>query len=300
MGGGGGLRVGVVGADTSHVVAFTRRIQHRAVDPGQWVDGARVVALCPLPSRILPREAVQAHVDAVAALGVTVVSAPGDLLPRVDAVFVETREAALHPALASLFLDAGVPVFVDQPFALTVSDAAAMVELAARRGVALVSSSSLRTCREARAMSRPRPQGARVHAPTQRHEANPGLMHYGMHGVELLAALMGQGVAGVACVGADGADELVLRWRDGRLATMRGLATPPASYRFTVERPEGAVAVEVDTDALYRDLLVRVLPALAGGPPPATPEAMVETVAVLTAANASLELGGREIALDAP
>jgi virulence factor len=65
---------------------------------------------------------------------------PADLLkPAVqpDAVFVHVATEA-HARVASMFLEQGIPVYVDKPLAYTLEEATAMVELAEHRGVLLM------------------------------------------------------------------------------------------------------------------------------------------------------------------
>jgi virulence factor len=65
---------------------------------------------------------------------------PADLLKlaeKPDAVFVHAATEA-HAHIASMFLEQGIPVYVDKPLADTLEVATAMVELAERRGVLLM------------------------------------------------------------------------------------------------------------------------------------------------------------------
>ncbi len=48
------IRLGIVDCDTSHVVAFTRRLHHVDVGEDHWVDGAQIVAAVPMPSLVSP------------------------------------------------------------------------------------------------------------------------------------------------------------------------------------------------------------------------------------------------------
>ncbi len=48
------IRLGIVDFDTSHVVEFTKRINHKGIDKDQWVDGAEVVFGCPGESQLAP------------------------------------------------------------------------------------------------------------------------------------------------------------------------------------------------------------------------------------------------------
>ena len=65
---------------------------------------------------------------------------PADLLKlavKPDAVFVHVATEA-HARIASLFLEQGIPVYIDKPLAYTLEEATAMVELAEQRGVLLM------------------------------------------------------------------------------------------------------------------------------------------------------------------
>ncbi len=48
------IRLGIVDFDTSHVVEFTKRINHKGIDKDQWVDGAEVTLGCPGESQLAP------------------------------------------------------------------------------------------------------------------------------------------------------------------------------------------------------------------------------------------------------
>ena len=48
------IRLGIVDFDTSHVVEFTKRLNHVDVDKEQWVEGAKIVVGCPGESLLSP------------------------------------------------------------------------------------------------------------------------------------------------------------------------------------------------------------------------------------------------------
>ena len=66
------IRVGLVDFDTSHVVQFTKRLNHIDIEEDQWVDGAKVVAGCPMESRHSP-ERVPEYTEQMVAMGVEIV-----------------------------------------------------------------------------------------------------------------------------------------------------------------------------------------------------------------------------------
>jgi hypothetical protein len=58
---------------------------------------------------------------------------------KVDAVMVESQQGSKHLAHAHLFLEAGLPVFVDKPFVNALADADVMINVAQTKGVPRVS-----------------------------------------------------------------------------------------------------------------------------------------------------------------
>jgi predicted dehydrogenase len=296
------LRLGIVDCDTSHVYEFARRLNHVDIGPEQWVDGARIVAAYPGNSRVTDPVRIADYLAKAQAAGVTLVERPEDLLGQVDAVLVESNEGAVHRTRATPFLEAGLPVFVDKPLASTTADARALVELAARRSVPFLSASSLRFAAEVQAVRQGQFEigpltGVDVYAPATLHQYNPGLLHYGVHGVEMLYALLGLGCQEVTCSFHEDGEVVTGRWSDGRIGVMRGLRRGARGYGFTVYGEAGIHHSTVGFDYIYRELLKAMVPVLAGGPSPVSTEELVEVVSFMEAALASRNDGGRPVRL---
>src|SRR5205814_9474972 len=113
-------------------------------------------------------------------------------------------------------IDAGRPTFVDKPFACSLADARALVEAAQKKGVPLTSASALRYCPEILDLGRRTEElgpvvGVDAYTPGVLHPRNPGLFHYGVHGVEMLYALMGTGCRSVRTALAEAGEVVVGR-----------------------------------------------------------------------------------------
>ncbi len=65
---------------------------------------------------------------AKASLIPTIVDKLEDLIPLVDAIILARDDAENHLAMSLPFINAGLPIFIDKPFALTLSDAHQMLE----------------------------------------------------------------------------------------------------------------------------------------------------------------------------
>lgn len=296
------FRLGIVDCDTSHVYQFSRRLNHVDIDSDQWVDGAQVVLAYPGTSRVTDPTRIAEYLTAARAAGVQLVDRPEDLLGHVDAVLVESNEGAVHRERATPFIEAGLPVFIDKPFASSTADARALVDLAARHHVPLLSASALRFAADIRAVSSGTPDlgqlvGVDVHSPATLHPHNPGLFHYGVHGVEMLYALLGTGCQDVSCTFHDSGEVVVGRWRDGRLGVLRGIRRGTRGYGFVAYGERGIHQTAIDLQNIYRDLLRVMVPVLQGAPSPVDPQELVEVVAFQEAALESARGGGRTIPL---
>lgn len=296
------IRLGIVDFDTSHVVEFTRRLNHLDIEPEQWVDGARVVVGCPGSSEMAP-ERVPGFRAEMQRLGVPLVERPADLLGRVDGVLVCSLEGGAHLERARPFLEAGVPCFVDKPFTCGVDEARQIAALSAKHRAPVFSSSALRYAPEVVSYLADETRGAVLGVlaygpaimPEQKWATprNPGLFHYGMHAMEMVYTLMGPGCVRVSWMSEMDADVVTGRWADGRLATVRGLRSGQWNEYGLVAFSENATRhVTVPFGPLYRELLKQVVAFFETGRSPVDVGVTVELMGVLEAALRSAARGG--------
>ena len=289
-------KIGLVDFDTSHVVQFTKRLNHLDIDEEQWVDGGTVVMGYPGESRVSP-ERIPGFTAELKEMGVQIVDKPVDMIGHVDAVFIESNEGNLHLDHAKPFLEAGLPLFIDKPFAATTAQARAIADAAAGHGTPIFSASSLRyteTVMEAQASLAEDggALGAYVHSPGSEHYANPGLLNYGIHGVEVLYTLMGPGCQEVWAVRTDGADHVTGRWDGGRLGTVRAIRAGSAGYGLTAFSEKRTLTESIDASNNYRNLLREIMNMLDSGEPPLAIEETIEIISFIEAAYRSSQNGG--------
>ena len=294
------IRLGLVDFDTSHAVEFTKRLNHVGIGEDQWVEGAKVVAGVPGTSLVAP-ETIPKNVETLKGFGVPLFDDPADLFGKVDAVLIEAVDGSVHRARAMPFLERGIPVYVDKPFACSVDDARAMVEAAEKTHAPIFSSSSLRYAPEvveARAGTTKAGAvlGASTYGPAPTHPRNPGLFHYGIHPVEMLYALMGKGCVRLTCLSTPGAEVVTGIWPEGRVGTVRGLRPPGAApYGFTVFGAKGVITLGVGTTFIYRELLKKVVAMFETRMPPIDPRETLEIVAFIEAAARSAGANGEAV-----
>ena len=262
------IRLGVLDFDTSHVVEFTKRMNHKGIAKDQWVEGATVVVGCPGTSKIMP-ERIAGIKSAMEKLGVPLVEKPTDMIGKVDGMLIESQEGGAHYEAAKPFLEAGIPCYIDKPFTCSVADAKKIAALAAKKKVGVFSSSSLRFATELVAYladdKRGKILGALAFGPAPYFEGksdvplNPGLYHYGIHAVEILYTLMGPGCVRVSCLHEKDADVVTGQWKDGRTATVRGIRAGKSAYGFTAFAENGVKFSNLSTGTIYRELVKQIV-----------------------------------------
>src|SRR5262249_49615981 len=139
------LRLGIIGTDTSHVIAFTK-ILNDPTSPDH-VAGARVVAAYKGGSKDV--ESSYSRVDKYAEelhtkWKIEFTSDIPDLCRKVDGILLESVDGRVHLQQAKPVIAAGKPLFIDKPLAATLEDAREIAHLAQQAGVPWFSSSSLR------------------------------------------------------------------------------------------------------------------------------------------------------------
>ena len=74
---------------------------------------------------------------------VRMVADPRDMIGQIDGVYIDDINAiSLYPLLARPFLEAGIPTFVNRPFATSMAKGREMVETATQHGTALLTAST--------------------------------------------------------------------------------------------------------------------------------------------------------------
>jgi hypothetical protein len=292
------LRAGIIGLDTSHVLAFTRILN----DPNaaEDVSGCRVVAAYPKGSSDIPSSVsrVPGYTKQMQDLGVEIVDSIEQLMQRVDVVLLESNDGRPHLEQVMPVLKAGKPVFIDKPIAGSLTDALAIFEAARQRNVPVFSSSSLRYTEGAQALRNGKVGkilGCEAYSPCSLEKSHPDFFWYGIHGVETLFTVMGPGCETVTRVSTAGTDVAVGVWKDGRVGTYRGIRQGKGDYGGTVFGEKGNE--QIGGYGGYRPLLVEIVKFFRTGVAPVAPEETLEIYAFMEAADESKRQGGVPVSL---
>ena len=294
-----GKKVGMIGLDTSHAIAFTKEFNNP--DAGPEFGGYKVVAAYPRGSYDIESSysRIPKYTEEMQALGVKIVDSIETLLTMVDVVMLETNDGRMHLEQALPVLKAGKTMFIDKPMTASLSDAIIIFENAKQYGVPVFSTSSLRYVENAQKAANGeigKIVGATTYSPCAIEKTHPDLFWYGIHGVETLFTVMGTGCRQVKRVHTEGTDVASGVWEDGRVGTFVGMRTGKSAYGGTAFGETGNL--ELSPYPGYNPMLLEIVKFFQTGQVPVKAETTLEILAFMEAATESKRLGGAPAMLE--
>lgn len=288
---GADLRIGIIGCDTSHAVAFTETLNNPQAKG--HVAGGKVVAAYKGGSPDIPQSA--SRVDEYAKTlrekyGVEFCDTLEELCRKVDVVLLESVDGRTHLEQVKPVLQARKPVFVDKPVAASLRDTIEILHLAKKARVPLFSSSSLPFARDTQAVhngSIGKVSFVETWGPCEVEPHHPELYWYGIHGVSALFRILGTGCQYVQRgTGPDGKIQVVGTWRGGRKGVFREDKTfHGQAWGEKGEAPAGSF------DG-YAPLVVEIMKFFETRVSPIKPKETIEISAFMEAAAESKAKGG--------
>ena len=291
------LRLGIIGTDTSHVIAFTKLLNDSS--SAQHVPGARVVAAFKGGSQDLA-DSYQ-RVDKFAEelrtkWNVELVPDIPSLCRKVDGVMIESVDGRQHLEQVRQALASGKPLWIDKPLASSLEDAREILRLAKNAAVPWFSASALRYGKDVDALKLPDATGAVTWGAGPLGRDKLDLAYYAIHVVELLYAVLGPGCQEVARTHTDSADVIIGKWKGGRIGEVRALR-PDSDYGALIFRAGGKAAVTPNIDDSYRPLVAEIVKFFQTKQPPVPNEETLEVIEFMAAAQRSMAQGGASVKL---
>jgi predicted dehydrogenase len=290
------VRIGIIGSDNSHAVAFSKlfNLGEGATAPSDY----KVVA-------IYGTDPVRTQ--EVAQLGAipTIVDKPEDMMGKVDAVMVVWRHGDLHARYALPFIEAGIPTWVDKPFAIKVEDAKAMIDAARKHSTPLSGGSTIKHALDTQAFREllwakgsqsimPLVAGTLNYYAALENEYG-GLYFYGSHLAELTMNLFGFDAKSVVAVENAGNVAAVVKY-DGFHVVMNFLEKAKGGSYVIAYGENGSLVREFDHTTGYQQGVVSFVKMLQTKAAPFPLENLLLPVALLKAVDIS-RLEHREVAL---
>jgi len=290
------LRLGMIGLDTSHVIAFTQIINNPKNN-----YSCRVVAGYPggSPDMAASADRVEKFTSQLRdTFGVEIVETVEQLCEKVDGVLLESVDGRPHLRQVRPVIAAKKPVFIDKPVAASLADVIEIFRLAKENNVPCWSSSSFRYgegivgIRDNKDVGKVK--SCDVFGSSSWAEHHPDLYLYGIHPVTALFAVMGTGCQKVTRFRTDGVDMVVGVWKDGRIGTFRDLRGGKSSAPVRIYGTKGMIEAK---SSGYKPLVDEIVRFFKTGKVPVSAEETIEIYAFMSAADVSKAQDGAVVSL---
>jgi hypothetical protein len=274
------VRVGLLGIENSHSVAYTRLWQGD-VPAEERVEGARVVACLNQNRTDQDAEDEKKFLAQLQEMGVEkVVASPEEMLGEVDAAAIVSRAGNEHLALAEPFLMAGLPTFIDKPLATDLDVARKIVSLAKESGAPLFSASPVRYYHEIAEYGKKRGEFGPVRSGSVWCPASRDLGFYGIHAIEMMSAMWGPGAKWVSAFHSDDKHVAWVGYEDGGVYAAHLIRYCYPGFGFTYFGEKKSGMSEAKTGG-YVPICRLMTQMFHDGKSPLDPEVSLESIAIL-------------------
>lgn len=217
------MKIGIIGTDSSHASAFSERLMKKGHEIFAYRGGSSIE----LSSTRIERISGQ-----LCEKGVPFIDSLQELTQNCDAFIITSVDASQHFEQFAQLSDAQKPVFIDKPLAQNYEQALAIIELANKQDIPVMSSSALRFAEEIQqAKSKRNIEAVDIIAPLPML-GDLDYFYYGIHAVEMISALKGIGIEDIAVTLNEQQHFITLTFMDGTVSTIRGYLQHRQSFQF--------------------------------------------------------------------
>lgn len=221
------------------------------------------------------------------------------VLAKSDAVMLLTNDGRPHLEQVLPVFKTGKPVYIDKPLAESLDQVKAIFDASERHSTPVFSCSALRYGKNVDAIRSGsvvgQITGADTFSPAPLQPSHVDLFWDGIHGVELLYAVMGPGCRSVSRIHAEGTDVVVGTWEDKRVGVFRGIRKGRSGFGGTVFGLDGIAPI--GGFGGYRPLVLSIAEFFQTGRSPVSKEETIEIYAFMEAADESKRRGGAPVTL---
>jgi len=295
------VKIGIIGLDTSHVISVAALLNDPAAK--DHIPGARVV--CAFKAGSPDVELSRTRIEGFTAqmrdqYGVTLVDSIAEVVARSDAIMIMSVDGRIHLQQAREVFPSGKPVFLDKPLAANLHEAVAIVRLAEQTHTPFFSASPYRFSPGLKKL-RETPIGGIRGAISYGNGASeahmPPLFFEGIHPVEALFTVLGSGCESVSCVHTTDTEIATGVWSRGRTGVVYGLRTRKTPVGLTVFGQTGPLFETNYRYDGYGPLTQQIVTFFQTRKSPLQPEATLEIIAFMEAADQSRQQHGAEVSV---
>ena len=289
-------RLGILGSDNSHAEIFSKLVNLPGDNGAQPLfPDMEATCIFGLDEARTRQVAEDGKIPFIAGF-------PEEMIGRVDAVMAVFRHGDLHLPHVLPFIKAGIPTWVDKPFAIANEDARIMLQEAAGHGTLLTGGSTCRHTHDVQALKNAYRNGSRagnIHAAVMNFPATVeneygGIYFYGAHLAEMAMEVFGCDAKSVVASETNGMVTAIVKY--DHLQLVLNFLPNCKSYHALLYGDQSTVFREIDITNCYIKGFERFAEMLRTGKAPLQPHELYGPVELLNAVRESCETG-REVFL---
>jgi predicted dehydrogenase len=279
------MRIGIVGAESSHTIAIAKTLNIEKAVPG-----FEVTHVWGETAEYADRAAKEGKIPSI-------VQEPPEMIGSVEGVVVDHRHARHHLPAARPFVEAGVPVFVDKPFCIDLREGIEFVRLARSKGVPITSYSVLPLQQSAKQFGEAMRELGKLRSfvtagPVEIDSQYGGVYFYGIHQVDFMLSLVEAKPVSVSTVREGGDGIAIITFDTGAFGVVQCLNGWSGSFMGTAYGEKGAHHTALAWDSnVYLTGIQTFCRMFETKKEPLPPSSYLRPVAVLAAMQKSFETG---------
>lgn len=281
------FRVGIIGSENSHAMGFSRIFNLS----GKY-DDIRVVAIYGEDEAATQKIHDECGVEMMT---------PAEMLGKVDAIMVTSRNGKFHAPYARPFIEAGIPAFLDKPIANCGREAEEIVALAREKGVPVMGGSGVKMVADALALkeiaeaakAEGKLLGGHIYAPVSLTNEYGGFYFYSAHLAETALTIFGYDPIAVQAVRKDNGVAGVIEYADFSITF--SFTEGAWSYGATVLAKNGATHRNININGFTDTEAAHFVHMLRTGEVPQCDHDIVYPIKVLNAIEKAYLTGTRQL-----
>ncbi len=291
------MKIGIIGTDTSHSVAFTELLNDKAHP--YHVEGGQVITAFPGGSAnfelSISRVTGYAE-DLKQRFGVRLAERPEEVAEECDAILLLSADGYVHRELFEKIVPFGKPVFIDKPLANSLEEARVIAQLAQEAAVPVMSTSALRYAEAITQYlntNNERITNVECFGPMYMEPTQKGYFWYGIHLVEMMFTLMGPDCRSVRATSSGDLEIISGVWKDGRSGMLKGSRSGELPFVASVHGEQNSAFITVNSadKPFYASLLEQVMSLFQTGVPAVPMDVTLQVIRFIEAANESKKTG---------
>jgi len=225
-----------------------------------------------------------------------IVNKIGDMVGKVDAVLLTRDDPENHVEMARLFIDAGIPIFIDKPLAISHKDLDYFSEENAK-GKLIMSSSSMRYANEGRTAKTDIATLGKIELVTATGKKD--WKKYGVHLLEAIVAILDDPKPlSVKNIGKTNKDIVYIEYENGIQVVLNIFMDITPTFQLSIFGQQGWKLVDIKNSySMFRDNIIEFIRSVEEGKSRLEFGKTEYIIRTLIAGKESLENGGKTIYL---